>query len=100
MRVIAKKNAEAYWRAHPETEAALRLWLGVANKASWRSMNDVQARWRKAKALNGERARFEIAGGDYRLVAAFKFGAQIVWIKFIGTHAEYDRIDALTVSQF
>jgi mRNA interferase HigB len=100
MRVIAKKNAEAYWRAHPETEAALRLWLAVANKANWASMNDVQARWRKAKVLNGERARFEIAGGDYRLIAAFKFGAGIVWIKFIGTHAEYNRVDALAISQF
>jgi mRNA interferase HigB len=100
MRVIAKKTAAAFWRAHPETETALRLWINVATQADWASMQDVQARWSKAKILNGDRARFQIAGGDYRLIAAFNFKAQIVWIKFIGTHAEYDRIDALTVSQF
>jgi mRNA interferase HigB len=54
----------------------------------------------RAKVLNRERARFEIAGGRYRLVAAFDFRRQIAFVKFIGTHAEYDRIDALVVSQF
>jgi HTH-type transcriptional regulator / antitoxin HigA len=50
--------------------------------------------------LNRERVRFEVAGGNYRLVVAFDFLRQIAFVKFIGTHAEYDRIDALTVSQF
>jgi mRNA interferase HigB len=50
--------------------------------------------------LNRERVRFEVAGGNYRLVAAFDFRRQIVFVKFIGTQAEYDRVDALTVSQF
>ena len=54
----------------------------------------------KAKVLNRERVRFEVAGGNYRLVAAFDFRRQIAFAKFIGTHAEYDRIDALKVSQF
>lgn len=54
----------------------------------------------KAKVLNGERVRFEIAGGDYRLIASFHYGLKTGWIKFIGTHAEYDRVDALTVDQF
>ena len=53
-----------------------------------------------AKVLNRERVRFEIAGGNYRLVAAFDFRRQIAFVKFIGTHAEDDRIDALTASQF
>ena len=53
-----------------------------------------------AKVLNRERVRFEVAGGNYRLVAAFDFRRQIAFVKFIGTHAEYDRIDALKVSQF
>ena len=54
----------------------------------------------RAKVLNRERVRFEIAGGHYRQVAAFDFRRQIAFVKFIGTHAEYDRIDALVVSQF
>ena len=53
-----------------------------------------------AKILNGERARFEVAGGNFRMIVAFDFVREIAFIKFIGTHAEYDRIDALKVSQF
>ena len=51
----------------------------------------------KAKTLNAERVRFEVAGGSYRLIAAFDFRRQIAYVKFIGTHAEYDAIDAPTV---
>jgi mRNA interferase HigB len=63
-------------------------------------MNDLMRDFPKAKALNAERVRFEIAGGNYRLVVAIKFTARIAFVKFIGTHAEYDRIDALTVAQY
>ncbi len=60
------------------------------------SCDEVQKAAPKAKVLNGERVRFEIAGGNYCLVAAFAFRRQIAFVKFIGTHAEYDRMDALT----
>ena len=82
------------------TEASLRRWATVMKAATWSTTAEVQASFSKAKVLNGERVRFEVQGGDCRLIAAFKFKNQIVWVKFIGTHAEYDRIDALTVSQF
>jgi len=54
----------------------------------------------KASVLNAERVSFEIAGGNYRLIAAFDFTRQLVFVKFLGTHSEYDRTDALTISQF
>jgi mRNA interferase HigB len=54
----------------------------------------------RAKVLNRERVRFEVAGGNYRLIAAFDFRRQIAFIEFLGTHEDYDRVDALTVSQF
>ncbi|MEA3089861.1 MAG: mRNA interferase HigB [Caballeronia sp.] len=63
-------------------------------------MDDVRFAAPKAKILNGERARFEVAGGNFRMIVAFDFDRGIVFIKFIGTHAEYDRTDALTVSLF
>ena len=63
-------------------------------------MEEVQRAAPKSKVLNRERARFEVAGGNYRLVVAFDFRRQVAFVKFIGTHAEYDRIDALTVSQY
>jgi mRNA interferase HigB len=63
-------------------------------------MDDVRQTIPKARVLNRDRARFEIAGGNYRLIAAFDFRRQIVFVKFIGTHAEYDAVDALTVAMF
>ena len=63
-------------------------------------MDDVRKGVPKAKVLNRDRVRFEIAGGSYRLIAAFDFRRQVVFIKFLGTHGEYDSVDALTVSQF
>ena len=63
-------------------------------------MNDLRRAAPNAKSLNGERVRFEIAGGNFRMIVAVDFGRSIAFVKFIGTHAEYDRIDALIVSQF
>ena len=63
-------------------------------------MGDIRRAAPKSKVLNRDRARFEVAGGGYRLIAAFDFRRQIAFVKFIGTHAEYDDIDALTVARF
>lgn len=100
MRIVARSTLVAFWERHPETQAALSHWLRVARSASWSDPQAVLADFSKAKALNGERVRFEVAGGDYRLIVAFDFPRQAAFVKFIGTHAEYDRIDALTISRF
>lgn len=100
MRVIARNPLVAYYAVHPETKSPLERWYGITKEAAWKSMDDVQAAFSNAKVLNAERARFEIAGGNYRLIAAFYFPAQLVFVKFVGTHKEYDSVDALTVSQF
>ena len=94
------KVVTAFGERHPETRASLMHWMSVVKEAGWRNAADVQASFSRAKALGGDRARFEIAGGDYRLIAAFDFRRGIAFVKFIGTHAEYERIDALTVSGF
>ncbi len=69
-------------------------------KANWQSSQEVLGAFGTAKVINAERIRFKIHGNDYRLIVAYRFDVQIAWIKFIGTHAEYDRIDAKTVSKF
>ena len=79
---------------------ALERWLKRVRAARWTSTDDVQRAAPKCKALNRERVRFEVAGGNYRLVVAFDFRRQAAFVKFIGTHAECDRVDALTVSLF
>jgi mRNA interferase HigB len=100
MRVIARSVLVAFSEQHPETKSTLDRWYRLVKAAQWASMDDVQAAVPKAKVLNRERARFEVAGGNYRLIVAFDFRRQIAFVKFLGTHAQYDGIDALTVSQF
>jgi mRNA interferase HigB len=100
MRIIKRSTLVAYWSHHPETKPSLEHWLRIVSKASWKDTHDAPASFRKAKVLNGERVRFEIAGGNHRMIVAFRFDIQIAWIKFLGTHAEYDAVDALTVSRY
>ena len=100
MRIIAYGNSVSYWNKHPETGPSLKRWVQAIKLGRWMTTAEVQASFSKAKVLSGERVRFEVSGGDYRLIAAFKFKNQITYVKFIGTHAEYDRADALTISQF
>lgn len=100
VRIIARNRLVAFWTRRPETEASLRHWHEIAVAASWGSPLDVVADFSKAKSLNGERVRFEVAGGEYRMVVAFDWRRSIAFVKFIGGHAEYDRIDASTVNLF
>ena len=100
MRVIARSTLVAFAAKHPDAKVALERWFRVAKAAEWVSTDDVQNAVPKAKVLSRERVRFEIAGDDFRLVAAFDFRRRAVFVKFVGTHAEYDKIDALTISQF
>jgi mRNA interferase HigB len=100
MRVIARNALVGFWGEHPETRVSLERWYKLVRAANWMSTDEVQRAAPRAKVLNRERVRFEIAGGNYRLVAAFDFRRQIAFVKFIGTHAEYDRVDVLTASQF
>jgi mRNA interferase HigB len=100
MRIIAWSVLSAFADRHPETKVPLHRWRTLVKAANWSSMDDVRLAAPNAKILNGERARFEIAGGNFRMVVAFDFGRRIALIKFVGTHAEYDRIDALTVAIF
>jgi mRNA interferase HigB len=99
MRLIARNVLLAYARTHPETAVRLERWYRLVKAANWTSMDDICRASPKAKVLNRDRARFEVAGGSYRLIASY-FRRQIVFVKFIGTHAEYDAIDALTVGRF
>jgi mRNA interferase HigB len=100
MRIIAWNVLSAYAERHPETKAPLERWRTLVKAAKWSSMEDVHSAAPNAKILNAERARFAIAGGNYRMIIAFDFVRSIAFVKFIGSHAEYDRTDALTVALF
>ena len=100
VRLIAVSTLRDFWTKHPGAQSSLERWIAVTRAASWKTTSDVQASFSNAKALDGERVRFEVSGGSYRLIVAFKFASDIAFVKFVGTHAEYDRVDALTVNRF
>jgi mRNA interferase HigB len=97
MRIIARSTLRAFADAHPRARGPLEAWYGEAAAADWRSPNDIKARYGNASFVANNRVVFNIAGNRFRLVVQVGYGARIVFIKFVGTHEEYDRIDAATV---
>lgn len=97
MRIIALPPLAAFYTKHADAEAAIKAWMAHVRNAEWQSPNDVKADFASASILGNNRIVFNIKGNDYRLIVAVSYVAQIVLIKFVGTHAEYDRVNALTV---
>lgn len=97
MRIIAISHLKAFWEKYPDAEQPLLAWAEEAKKTAWGNPADIKAQFRNASILKSRRVVFNIKGNDYRLVAAvaYRFGA--VCIKFVGTHKQYDAIDANTV---
>ena len=97
MRVIAVSTLRAFWELHPDAEQPLKAWYEEATHASWTQPADIKAQYRSASVLKSRRFVFNIKGNDYRLIVAIAYKLQIVFVKFIGTHQEYDAVDAETV---
>jgi mRNA interferase HigB len=89
-----KKLREFWLHGHAEAEKSLRSWYEEAKKANWQCPADIKARYQHASLLARNRVVFNIGGNKYRLVVSIRYDKQIVFIRFIGSHAEYDRIDA------
>jgi mRNA interferase HigB len=87
----------AFWELHPDAEQPLKAWYEEASNASWAQPADIKAQYRSASVLKNRRVVFNIKGNDYRLIVAIAYKLQIVYVKFIGTHAAYDSVDAETV---
>ena len=94
MRVISRKTLQAFWKKHADAEQPLKAWFHEARHSTWQSFSDIRARYRSADPLPGNRVVFDIKGNTYRLIVRIHYNAGIVFIRFIGTHADYDRIDA------
>jgi mRNA interferase HigB len=97
MRVIAIKHLKEFWEKYPDAEQPLKAWLDEAKNANWATSHNIKANYSSASILKNRRVVFNIKGNDYRLIVAvaYRFGA--IYIKFIGTHRQYDEIDAETV---
>lgn len=97
MRIIAMRTLRIYWEKQPRAEQPLKAWHAVARKADWSSPADVKAMYGSASIVAGNRMVFNIGGNRYRLIVRFDYPRRIGFVRFVGTHAEYDRIDASQV---
>ena len=97
MRIIAKRTLRTYWDRERGAEQPLRAWFAIAAKADWSSPVDVKATYRNASIVGDDRVVFNIGGNRYRLIVHFDYARRIGFVRFVGTHAEYDRIDASSV---
>ena len=96
MQVIARRTLREFWTRHPHAEGPIRAWLAVAARARWSSSNDIKRQF-GVDFVSDNRVIFDIGGNKYRLIVHVSYLYGRVLVKFVGTHAEYDRIDAATI---
>ena len=94
LRVVAKKILRDFWEIHGDCEQQLKSWFQEASTAQWRNPNEIKLDYPSASILNDNRIVFNIKGNNYRLIVKVTYEYQMIWIRFIGTHAEYDKINA------
>ena len=97
MRIISRRALRDFWGKHADAEQPLRSWFDDVKRAKWRGPSDIKAVYRNASFVGNNRVVFNIKGNDYRLITQVNYQAGTVEIRFFGTHAEYDEVDAGTV---
>ncbi len=97
MRVIAKKTIRDFWNKHNDCEQQLKAWHDEAINSNWKTPNDIKRDYPSASFLEDNRVVFNIKGNKYRLIVKINYRFGMVWIRFIGTHSQYDAIDATTI---
>lgn len=97
MRIIAIKTLKEFWDTHPDVRASLQKWRQKVENSAYSKSQDVITDFNDSDFVGNTRIVFNIARNKYRLVAAFRYDKQICWIKFIGTHSQYDKIDVTSV---
>lgn len=97
MRVIATSTLREFWVRHSDCEEQLKCWYKEAHEAEWKKPRNIKKDYPSARFLNDNRVVFNIKGNNYRLVVVINYDYGIVGIRFIGTHAQYDKIDASTI---
>jgi mRNA interferase HigB len=97
MRIIARSTLRTFWEAHADTEDALRAWYQDAAQADWKTPEDVKNVYANASFIANNRVVFNIKGNRYRLIVAVNYRSGIVYIRFIGSHQDCDKVDAATI---
>lgn len=94
MRVISIKKLKDFWQKHADSEQALKSWYAEAKKSDWQKPNDIAIEYPSVSFISNNRVVFNIKGNKFRLICVIKYDFKIVYIRFIGTHADYDKINA------
>lgn len=97
MRIISRGTLRDFWATHADAEQSLRAWFHEANQAQWATPSAIKEAYPSADILPGNRIVFNLKGIHYRLIVKVHYNTGILHIRFIGTHAEYDKIDAITI---
>ncbi len=96
-RIVAKRTLKKFWEKYPDSEQCLKNWYDTARRANWQSSNDIQFTYASASILKDGRVVFNVKENSYRLIVRFNFEKQWAFIRFIGTHLEYDKVNANTI---
>jgi mRNA interferase HigB len=94
MRIISRKTLKDFWLKHEDAENPLKAWFADAKGAKWNTPMDIKKNYRNASFLSENRVVFNIKGNQYRLIVAVHYNFGLLYIRFIGTHQEYDKINA------
>lgn len=97
MRIIARRTLREFWERYPDAEQSLKAWFAEATRAQWCSPNDIKQTYRNASIVANNRVVFNIKGNDYRLIVHVRYDIGILFIRFVGTHQEYDKVNATTI---
>ncbi len=97
MHIVSLKALRLFWEKHPDAEQPLRAWYLIAKRAQWHTPTDIKAEYGTASIIGNHRVVFNIKGNDYRLVVLVAYRKGRLFIRFVGTHAEYNRINAETI---
>jgi len=97
MRIISRKRLREFWERHSDAQQPLQAWYADVKQADWQTPADIKKVYRNASIAANNRVIFNIKGNKYRLVVVVQYRYGIVYIRFVGTHQEYDKIDATTI---
>jgi mRNA interferase HigB len=100
VRIIAKRTLRQFWESNPryaDARQPLQAWFREVSRATWRTPADVQAQYRSASVLRDGRVVFNVAGNKYRVVVWIRYVSHTVYVRFVGTHEQYDAIDVRTI---
>lgn len=97
MRIISRRKLKEFWIKHPDAEKQLRAWFADTKQARWKSPAEIKKIYKNASIIGDNRVVFNIKGNSYRLIVAINYAFSVVYIRFVGSHVHYDRIDAINI---